>query len=160
MKRFGNLYDKICDQANLYAAYIKAREGKVNSYGVRFFERGFEKNMKNIHAELIFRGKDYDPRTFTRSSPAAIVCKMVNSKGDSISSIGLAYSKAKEGVACYVTDPGDYFVVTAPFGFKPSTHVFMNLWKAKAITVEASEDFYIIPTFKSLYSTGYVEWDE
>lgn len=53
MKRFGNLYDKICDQANLYAAYIKAREGKVNSYGVRFFECDFEKNMKNIHAELL-----------------------------------------------------------------------------------------------------------
>lgn len=55
MKRFGNLYDKICDQANLYAAYIKAREGKVNSYGVRCFERDFEKNMKNIHAELLDR---------------------------------------------------------------------------------------------------------
>ena len=38
MKRFGNLYYRICDIDNLYLAYTKARKGKSKSYGVIQFD--------------------------------------------------------------------------------------------------------------------------
>ena len=53
MKRAGNLYDTICSTENLYAAYLKAKQGKVKSYGVVLFEKNFESNMEAIQAELI-----------------------------------------------------------------------------------------------------------
>lgn len=62
MKRKGNLYDTICSTENLYAAYLKAKQGKAKSYGVVLFDKNFESNMEAIQAELIsgeYRTSDY-----------------------------------------------------------------------------------------------------
>ena len=53
MKRIGRIYDKICSPENLYLAYTKARKGKTKTYGVILFEKNLEKNLKQIHKELI-----------------------------------------------------------------------------------------------------------
>ena len=52
MKRFGNLYYRICDIDNLYLAYTKARKGKGNTYGVIQFEKGLDDNINALHKEL------------------------------------------------------------------------------------------------------------
>ena len=62
MKRIGNLYDTICSTENLYAAYLKAKQGKAKSYGIVLFDKNFESNMEAIQAELIsgcYRTSDY-----------------------------------------------------------------------------------------------------
>jgi retron-type reverse transcriptase len=62
MKRIGNLYDTICSTENLYAAYLKAKQGKAKSYGVVLFDKNFESNMEAIQAELIsgcYRTSEY-----------------------------------------------------------------------------------------------------
>lgn len=52
MKRFGNLYYRICDIDNLYLAYTKARKGKGNTYGVIQFEKELDDNINALHKEL------------------------------------------------------------------------------------------------------------
>lgn len=52
MKRFGNLYYRICDIDNLYLAYTKARKGKGNTYGVIQFEKELDDNINALHEEL------------------------------------------------------------------------------------------------------------
>lgn len=52
MKRFGNLYYRICDIDNLYLACTKARKGKGNTYGVIQFEKGLDDNINALHKEL------------------------------------------------------------------------------------------------------------
>lgn len=52
MKRYGNLYNKVCDMDNLFLAYQKARKGKSQSYGVIYFEKDFQKNMMAIFNDL------------------------------------------------------------------------------------------------------------
>ena len=52
MKRFGNLYYRICDIDNLYLAYTKARKGKGNTYGVIQFEKELDDNINTLHKEL------------------------------------------------------------------------------------------------------------
>lgn len=53
MKRFGNLYSRICDIDNLYLAYTKARKGKGRSYGVIQFEKELDNNILSLHKELV-----------------------------------------------------------------------------------------------------------
>ncbi|MFK2341669.1 reverse transcriptase domain-containing protein [Bacteroides fragilis] len=53
MKRFGNLYYRICDIDNLYLAYTKARKGKGNTYGVIQFEKGLDDNINALHKKLL-----------------------------------------------------------------------------------------------------------
>lgn len=53
MKRFGNLYDSVCDLDNLYLAYTKAKKGKSESYGVIRFEKELDNNILSIHKELV-----------------------------------------------------------------------------------------------------------
>ncbi|NDV93507.1 reverse transcriptase [Dysgonomonas sp. 521] len=68
MKRFGNLYDKICDADNLYLAYSKARKGKGKSYGVKQFESNLIENMQMIQDDLIngtYTISEYDVFTIT-----------------------------------------------------------------------------------------------
>ena len=63
MKRFGNLYEKVCDIDNLYLAYSKARKGKGKSYGVVQFEKELDNNLLSIQRELIgqtYRTSEYD----------------------------------------------------------------------------------------------------
>lgn len=70
MKRYGNLYEKICDKDNLYRAYLKARTGKGHSWGVQFFEKDLENNLSQLQNELItgeYRTSEY--RTFTIYDP-------------------------------------------------------------------------------------------
>jgi len=52
MKRIGNIYDKICTIDNLYTAYLNARKGKKNTYGVRVFEKDIENNLLKLHSSL------------------------------------------------------------------------------------------------------------
>lgn len=63
MKRFGNLYNKVCDLDNLYLAYSKARKGKGKSYGVVQFEKELDGNLLSIQKELLeqtYRTSEYD----------------------------------------------------------------------------------------------------
>lgn len=63
MKRYGNLYEKICDEGNIYEAYLKARKGKGKSLGVMIFEKDLESNLKNIREELengTYRTSEYE----------------------------------------------------------------------------------------------------
>lgn len=52
MKRYGNLYDKICDMDNLILAEKNARKGKTNTYGVRQFDKNREENLKALQKML------------------------------------------------------------------------------------------------------------
>ncbi len=63
MKRFGNLYDRVCDLDNLYLAYSKARKGKSKSYGVVRFEKELDNHLLSIQRELLeqtYRTSEYD----------------------------------------------------------------------------------------------------
>lgn len=57
MKRISNLYDKIISIDNLMLADKKAREGKVNSYGVRLHDKNRENNILKLHSLL--KNKEY-----------------------------------------------------------------------------------------------------
>jgi retron-type reverse transcriptase len=70
MKRFNNLYDRICEIGNLYLAYNKARTGKGKTFGVKHFERTLDENIYKIQKELIsgtYRISNYE--TFTIFEP-------------------------------------------------------------------------------------------
>lgn len=53
MKRYGNLHEQVCSAGNLALAHQKARKGKVNTYGVRLFERDLESNLQKLLDELL-----------------------------------------------------------------------------------------------------------
>lgn len=53
MKRYGNIYDKICSIDNLILADVKARKGKLCSYGVRRHDVNKEKNILKLHQDLM-----------------------------------------------------------------------------------------------------------
>jgi len=56
------LYNTICSTENLYAAYLKAKQGKAKSYGVRLFEKDLENNMSKLHEDLVsgtYRTSEY-----------------------------------------------------------------------------------------------------
>lgn len=52
MKRLGNIYDRIISLDNLRIAEGRAREGKANTRGVRYFDRDPESNLLRLHALL------------------------------------------------------------------------------------------------------------
>jgi len=53
MKRFNNLFEKICDLNNLRIADLKARKGKIRSYGVRHHDLNRDNNIHELHKELV-----------------------------------------------------------------------------------------------------------
>ena len=53
MKRYGNLYDKLCEMDNLILAEKNARKGKTNTYGIRQFDKNREENLKALQKMLI-----------------------------------------------------------------------------------------------------------
>lgn len=53
MKRYDNLYSKICSMENLRLADEKARKGKKRSRGVHLFDRDPEGNLQRLHALLL-----------------------------------------------------------------------------------------------------------
>jgi retron-type reverse transcriptase len=71
MKRYGNLYDKICSVENLKLADKIARKGKLRSYGVRRHDKHREQNIQRLHETLVNESyrtssytifKIYDPK--------------------------------------------------------------------------------------------------
>lgn len=63
MRRLGNLYEKICQEENLYLAYEKARKGKCRSSGVVNFEKDLDVNIKGILTGLVnetYKTPEYD----------------------------------------------------------------------------------------------------
>ncbi len=70
MKRFGNLYDKICTFDNLLEAFYKARKGKRNKPNVAAFEANLEWELLKLVEEL--KSLNYQPgpyRTFQIYDP-------------------------------------------------------------------------------------------
>ncbi len=53
MKRINNLFEKICDLNNLRIADLKARKGKLRSYGVRHHDLNRDHNIHELHKELV-----------------------------------------------------------------------------------------------------------
>ena len=63
MKRIGNLYDRICDEQNIFLAYINARKGKGRTHGVVAFEKELDDNIQSIRIELVgctYRTPEYE----------------------------------------------------------------------------------------------------
>lgn len=52
MKRIGNLYDSIISLENLYLADVKARKGKLHSYGVQLHDKKRDANILELHERL------------------------------------------------------------------------------------------------------------
>ena len=53
MKRFGNLYDKICSIENLQLADVRARRHKEQSYGVLLHDKNRETNILALNKSLV-----------------------------------------------------------------------------------------------------------
>lgn len=56
MKRYGNLYDRIIDLENLRLADVKARKGKLRSYGVKMHDKNRDSNIFALH-EILVKGQ-------------------------------------------------------------------------------------------------------
>ena len=56
MKRYDNLYERICSIENLRLAEKRARKGKEGTYGVKVFDRDAEQNLWRLHDTLMARG--------------------------------------------------------------------------------------------------------
>lgn len=52
MKRYGNLYNKICDIKNLYKAELRARKGKSKNKEIVEFIKNLDSNILSIYNEL------------------------------------------------------------------------------------------------------------
>lgn len=63
MKRFNNLYEKICSLENLQLADTKARKGKADQYGVRAHDNNREANISSLHQRL--KDKFYKTSAYT-----------------------------------------------------------------------------------------------
>lgn len=62
MKRIKDIYEKICSVENLNLADMRARKGKLHSYGVMLHDRHREENIHSLHDSLInktFRTSKY-----------------------------------------------------------------------------------------------------
>ncbi len=62
MKRYSNIFSSVCSTDNIYAAYVKAKKGKSNTYGVILFEKDLDANLTQIQDELlsgIYRTSEY-----------------------------------------------------------------------------------------------------
>lgn len=64
MKRYGNLYDRICDLENLRAADLRARKGKLQQRGVRDHLHCSEDNLMALRSMLL--NKSYRTSEYTR----------------------------------------------------------------------------------------------
>jgi len=53
LKRHGNLWSKICDPENIYAAYRAARKSKGNRHCVQTFEKNLDANLAAIRESLL-----------------------------------------------------------------------------------------------------------
>ena len=53
MKRYKNLYEKICDMDNLCLAYMKARRHKANKFYVVEFDAQLDENLAQLQSELV-----------------------------------------------------------------------------------------------------------
>lgn len=63
MKRITNLYAQIISIENLRLADIKARRGKLNTYGVQVHDKVREQNIQALHEALLtksFRTSEYN----------------------------------------------------------------------------------------------------
>ena len=70
MKRYGNLFARVCSFANLHAAYQEARRGKRRKAYIREFELHLERNLFEMRDELLdgtYRWGSY--RVFTVRDP-------------------------------------------------------------------------------------------
>jgi RNA-directed DNA polymerase len=63
MKRFNNLYQRICSIENLIAADLIARKGKLRQRGVIEHDKNRAKNIEDLHRELT--GKTYRTSEYT-----------------------------------------------------------------------------------------------
>jgi len=63
MKSYKNLYPQICDFANLYGAYRRARRGKRDRVALASLEFDLEQNLLALHSEL--REQSYRPGGYT-----------------------------------------------------------------------------------------------
>lgn len=62
MKRYGNLFEKICSIENLNLADAIARKGKKNQYGIQVHDRTRKANIEALHNSLLnysFRTSEY-----------------------------------------------------------------------------------------------------
>lgn len=70
MKRYGGLFEKVCDFENLYAAYRRAARGKRYRQDVLDFSRNLERELLALQHELVTRTYRVSPyRTFTIYEP-------------------------------------------------------------------------------------------
>ncbi len=63
MKTHKNLYSYLCSMGNLTLAWRNARKGKTSTPAVIEFEKDLERNLLNLHNELV--SKDYQPKPLT-----------------------------------------------------------------------------------------------
>lgn len=64
MKRVGNIYSKIISIENLQLADLKARKGKINTYGVQVHDKNREQNIYNLHIQL--QNKTFKTSEYTK----------------------------------------------------------------------------------------------
>ena len=60
MKRYGNLYERLCSYENLDLAFRKARKRKTLKHYVIEFELNLKENLENLRTELLFHS--YTPK--------------------------------------------------------------------------------------------------
>ena len=108
----------------------------------------------------IFKSDNYDPESFSRVDQFSSIATLKNNQGKVIESIDFKVSNENNGYITYNCAPGNYFIVCCPSGFIPNTILLMNLWKANEIQVDKNKGVAFEVKFKSLYSKGYVRWDE
>ena len=62
MKRYNNLFEKVCSMENLELADMNARKGKKKKWGVVIHDRHREENLKNLQRQLLngtFKTSEY-----------------------------------------------------------------------------------------------------
>ena len=63
MRRYGNLFEKICSIENLNLADAIARKGKKNQYGIQVHDQNREANIETLHQSLV--NYSYQTSTYT-----------------------------------------------------------------------------------------------
>ncbi|MEM4259294.1 MAG: hypothetical protein QXS38_00840, partial [Candidatus Pacearchaeota archaeon] len=63
MKTYKNIYNYLCSMGNLTLAWRNARKGKTSTPAVIEFEKDLERNLLNLHNELV--SKTYQPKPLT-----------------------------------------------------------------------------------------------
>ncbi len=60
MKRYKNVYRKLCSSENICLAYLKAKKGKSKKLSVVEFDKDFKENLENLKTDL--ENMNYRPR--------------------------------------------------------------------------------------------------